>query len=225
MAVFTILALNKTTPQFEARPAGNSYLLPVDVETTTGVINSGVADGATANAFVLNSSNALSTAGANLLDIQNNSVRKFAVDKDGKLLISDISAAQPTTIYARYGELYLLYDNTSNSGVKISANTVIGLGASLTLSTLLNYGTPSTITIQGASINANNLSGGDLNLFGQDGGTTAANNNSGGDVVIRGGTGYGTGKVGNIIMATLPTADPLVTGALWNSAGTLKISP
>lgn len=41
----------------------------------------------------------------------------------------------------------------------------------------------------------------------------------------------GTGEVqisptgGRIIMATLPIADPGVPGALWNSAGTLKISP
>ena len=47
---------------------------------------------------------------------------------------------------------------------------------------------------------------------------------NGGNVTIRGGTGYGTGRNGLIVMDNLPTANPLVAGALWNNAGVLSIS-
>ena len=31
-------------------------------------------------------------------------------------------------------------------------------------------------------------------------------------------------KLGNNIVVTLPTADPHIVGALWNSSGTVKVS-
>lgn len=43
----------------------------------------------------------------------------------------------------------------------------------------------------------------------------------GGDVSIAAGSG---GSSGNVLVSGLPTADPHVADALWNSAGTLKIS-
>ena len=57
------------------------------------------------------------------------------------------------------------------------------------------------------------------------GGTASSSGNwNGGNIYLNGGTKNGTGVVGNIIMNTLPTSSPGVTGALWNDAGTLKIS-
>lgn len=35
----------------------------------------------------------------------------------------------------------------------------------------------------------------------------------------------GSGNFGVIVLQNLPTADPGISGALWNSSGTLKISP
>ena len=52
---------------------------------TTGVITSEVANGASAVAFTLDSDNALSTAGAKLLSVTNNSVEKASIDKDGAI--------------------------------------------------------------------------------------------------------------------------------------------
>jgi hypothetical protein len=48
--------------------------------------------------------------------------------------------------------------------------------------------------------------------------------NTGGNLLIRGGAGSNGGADGLVIMDNLPTANPLVTGALWNNAGVLSIS-
>jgi hypothetical protein len=48
--------------------------------------------------------------------------------------------------------------------------------------------------------------------------------NAGGNLLIRGGAGSNGGADGLVIMDNLPTANPLVTGALWNNAGVLSIS-
>lgn len=45
------------------------------------------------------------------------------------------------------------------------------------------------------------------------------------DVTVQAAFGGAAGVDGNIILLHLPTSDPGVSGALWNSAGTLKISP
>lgn len=70
--------------------------------------------------------------------------------------------------------------------------------------------------------------GGDANVTGRDGGTSVSGvGGDGGDVYLTPGTGGvgggGNGVDGNIIMS-LPTSDPGVVGALWNDAGTVKIS-
>ncbi|PIT93044.1 MAG: hypothetical protein COU06_02175, partial [Candidatus Harrisonbacteria bacterium CG10_big_fil_rev_8_21_14_0_10_38_8] len=62
----------------------------------TGVLVSGVADGATAKAFTLNSV-ALSTSGAKLLSLQNNGTEKASVDKDGNLYLGGLTTAYLTT--------------------------------------------------------------------------------------------------------------------------------
>ena len=73
--------------------------------------------------------------------------------------------------------------------------------------------------------------GGSLTLKAGAGGyeTAAGNQNGkgqGGDVIIQAGAagGYTGKRDGQIILPTLPTADPGVPGALWNDSGTLKLS-
>lgn len=63
--------------------------------------------------------------------------------------------------------------------------------------------------------------GGPLILRGGDGGATSGN---GGYIDIRPGSAGGGGSIGLVMMSLLPTSDPAVTGALWNDAGTMKIS-
>lgn len=63
--------------------------------------------------------------------------------------------------------------------------------------------------------------GGTLNLWG---GTAAAGTGDGGNVIIQAGASAG-GNAGNIIMSSLPTVDPGVSGALWNNLGIINISP
>lgn len=61
--------------------------------------------------------------------------------------------------------------------------------------------------------------GGDVSLLGGFNSSTG----KGGDISIMAGNSL-EGTPGNILMTAIPTADPHVVGALWNSAGTLKIS-
>lgn len=70
----------------------------------------------------------------------------------------------------------------------------------------------------------NVIAGGQINITGGNGASASSGNARGGDVVIRGGTGYGTGRVGLVMMTNLPTSNPAVSGAIWNDAGTLRIS-
>jgi hypothetical protein len=68
-------------------------------------------------------------------------------------------------------------------------------------------------------------SGGALKIIGANGASASSGAANGGDVTIRGGTGYGTGRNGVIIMDTLPTSSAgLPTGALWNNGGVLNIA-
>ena len=66
--------------------------------------------------------------------------------------------------------------------------------------------------------------GADLDISGGNGGSSSTGDAHGGNVIISGGTGYGTGHDGYVILGNLPTSDPGVTGALWNDLGTLRIS-
>ncbi len=72
---------------------------------------------------------------------------------------------------------------------------------------------------------ANNLAnstGGQVHIKSGDAANNS-NNAPGGDLKLEGGNGGGTGRDGQIIVI-VPTSDPLVAGALWNSSGTLKVS-
>lgn len=69
-----------------------------------------------------------------------------------------------------------------------------------------------------------NLIGGHVFVTGGAGASASSGAANGGDVTIRGGTGYGTGRNGLIVMDNLPTSNPAVAGALWNNAGVLSVS-
>ena len=64
--------------------------------------------------------------------------------------------------------------------------------------------------------------GGQVNVTGGAGSGTG--NSTGGDVVIQGGAKSGSGTVGNVLVPTLPTADPYVVGALWANSGIVTVS-
>jgi hypothetical protein len=64
----------------------------------TGVIRSGVANGASAIAHTLDTGVAFSTAGAKLLSVKNNGTEKAAIDKDGTLtLVTPLARDQIAT--------------------------------------------------------------------------------------------------------------------------------
>ncbi len=89
----------------------------------------------------------------------------------------------------------------------------------------------------GGSGAPNGGNGGDVILTSGWGGDTSGNagniqinprpgNNEGsaGSLLVTLGAGAGAGTAGHFVIAGLPTADPHVVGALWNNAGTVKIS-
>lgn len=83
------------------------------------------------------------------------------------------------------------------------------------------------VTLQGGNGNVAG-GGGRINIYGGSGATDGAGGDGpGGDILLSPGTRGGvTGRNGLVIFDPdmLPTADPHVNGAAWNSAGTLKIS-
>lgn len=62
----------------------------IQTATTTMRMLSGVADGASALAYKLDTTNSLTTNGAALLSVQNATVEKFSIDKSGNLLIQGV---------------------------------------------------------------------------------------------------------------------------------------
>lgn len=64
--------------------------------------------------------------------------------------------------------------------------------------------------------------GGTARVYG--GAAEGGGNGDGGDVHLRPGNAAGSGRAGLVIIETLPVIDPEVVNALWNDAGTLKVS-
>lgn len=55
-------------------------------------------------------------------------------------------------------------------------------------------------------------------------GGLAGSGGGGGDVVIAGGGTLSGGSTGQVIMPSLPTSDPVISGALYISSGVVKVS-
>ncbi|MFH2085857.1 MAG: phage integrase N-terminal SAM-like domain-containing protein, partial [bacterium] len=85
--------------------------------SNTGVLTSGVADGATAIAYTLNTINALSTPGSKLLSLQNQGTEKFYIDANGNLYTSG-------TILSGNGQGMLM---TNKSGGTVAARSLVVL--------------------------------------------------------------------------------------------------
>lgn len=62
-----------------------------DVNLGLGKLTSNVADGASAIGFILNTTNTFSTAGANLLQLQNATTAKYTIDKGGVWTLGEIN--------------------------------------------------------------------------------------------------------------------------------------
>lgn len=76
---------------------GGAKTLANDLTLTTGVLASGVANGASAIGLKVNTPS-YTTAGAKLLSLQNNSVEKFSVDKDGVGVFASSLTAHDLTL-------------------------------------------------------------------------------------------------------------------------------
>ena len=86
-------------------------------------ITSQVADGATAVAFTLNNTNALGTAGAKLLSLQNAGTEEVAIDKGGKIFTNSIGAISASSL-SLYGAPT---SNGSAIGTSLGSSTVLSM--------------------------------------------------------------------------------------------------
>lgn len=173
-----------------------------------------------------------------LLSLKNNGIEHFKVDANGKLHI-DTTQANNATIESTNGglvvtgnEIVILGDNGFSRGSSTLNKSELVFGSvdnSSIYPFIHNSGTVAAdllVRAAHAPVNAGNgTTGGQLTLSGGDGAANAATNSDGGDLVLSGGAKVGTGSDGLIVLRNLPTADPLVTDAIWNDVGTLKISP
>lgn len=232
MAEREIIALTEGTPQLEAGQSGDTYLLPRDLAMTTGVIESKVADGATAVAFTFDTANALSTSGAKAFS--------FASNGSEILSFSPYNASlQATELSGEYG---WKIEGESGAG---TGYTKLYTGDSSTWYEVFTVYRNATFALTpklrlGGYFSRNDISGpqdGTMTLNSDDDdGATAVGfvfdtektfSTSGAKLVSF--KNNSTEKAymdldGNLVMPNLPTSDPTVAGALWNDSGTLKVS-
>jgi hypothetical protein len=69
-----------------------------------------------------------------------------------------------------------------------------------------------------------NLVGGSVTFKAGNGASSSLGNAHGGNLILGGGIGYGTGHNGYVVLADIPTSNPMVAGAIWNLAGVLQLS-
>lgn len=258
MAKREVITLNESTPQLEAPQTGDTYLLPRDTASTTGVFTSEVADGASAEAFSFDSENALSTSGAKIVSYQNNGTEKACIDKDGVGSFGGVGSGAEIRIGKFNAEIEGLYAGNVRNSIRLSnTNSITMKTKDLYINDVLNpsivggqsESTFETFTVRAAKARevgvykdmpGNDIHllasdamdqdsgtgevGGDALLSGGDGSSNGTGDAHGGNVTITGGTGYGTGHDGYVMMTNLPTSDPGVTGALWNNSGVLTVS-
>ncbi|MCK5610965.1 hypothetical protein KAR91_54335 [Candidatus Pacearchaeota archaeon] len=181
------------------------------------------AGGTTFTAIKMDVTDIASAAGSNLMDLLVNSASKFRVDKAANLFMSGFARAINTQATAPLAPAALNLSALSQDALRFSNDrditvTSFPLGADAApfdISLIAQAALPAATT---------NLIGADLNINGGAGASGSAGLASGGNVSIDGGAAFGTGVVGNIIMASLPTSDPAVTGALWNNSNVMNIS-
>jgi len=117
--------LGLSDARWEFKAGSSTYLMVIghagDVALAIGSLKSNVADGASAIGFTLDTNNAFSTSGALLFSVQNNSSEKFAVDKDGKVLIqgTQVLTTQQSAV-ADAAAVTTVGSNTGTSGAGLS---------------------------------------------------------------------------------------------------------
>ena len=120
-------------------------------------------------------------------------------------------------------------DEVDENGVRSGGNIQLSAGSGSTA--FEGSGGPVDIA---AGVGAGAGQGGHVSLAGGsaqngNGGTITiaagdSTDGAGGDIEINAGNAFSSGTKGNVFIFALPTADPHVANALWNNAGTLKIS-
>jgi hypothetical protein len=148
-----------------AQTFGGAKTFAAATTLTTGVVNSSVADGASAVAFELDTA-ALSTAGTKMVSFRNNNVEKLAIDKDGMLRGTFATPQFVDLSYAgngvwvgtgsNLGGSVVLGDNNGRSYLE-ATSAAINIGSSLNPTVKLvmrssdSTGTPGNATINRAS--------------------------------------------------------------------------
>lgn len=160
-----------------------------------------------------------------------------------------LSAAYITTISAKYGSglhgdlqigeaaaqsVYFLNTGAAPSpasmsayyrGLKFGRSTV---SAQIDFVTRVDDTATAAFSIIGNAANASattNLVGGAITISAGNGASGSSGDAHGGNLNLSGGTGYGTGHHGYIVMSNLPTSSAgLPAGALWNNSGVLTVA-
>lgn len=211
------------------------------------VLKSNVADGASAVAFEFDTLNAYATAGAKLATWKNNGVEKTYMAYDGRIVAQELAAApcyafssnvntgwgmqlgsRPALFYNgsvvyEYTGHHIFTGSVYTTGdYKFSGGSfaVYSGGAFFVQGRDSSTAAGGKLTVRGGTPATGN-DGGELALIG---GAGVGTNQNGGNITLTGGSGVGTGHAGYILMTNLPTADPLVAGALWNNSGVLTVS-
>jgi hypothetical protein len=146
-----------------AQTLAGAKTLANDLTLATGVVNSSVADGASAVAHEFDTAT-LSTAGAKIASFRNANSEKLAIDKDGKLLGT---FATPQTIDMSYGGNGIKFSSGSGSGggfyftdrfdnvfaevQSFSLNLATAQGGIIKFNATDSTGTPGNATINKAS--------------------------------------------------------------------------
>lgn len=158
--------------------------------------------------------------------------------------VQDLIAGRNVSGQAFYSSTGIIYNNGAAAGLSVYGNTSTAEGASLILgrdsagdrasfhleggSTQGGDNAPTVSSIRGANARSSavtNLVGGDVTIAGGSGASGSAGNAHGGNLYLRGGTKFGTGHTGYVLMDNLPTsAAGLPTGALWNNSGVVTVA-
>jgi len=219
-----------------------------------GGTQSEVADGASAVAFDYDTDATYSTTGAKLASWSNNGTEEYSMGFDFSegFIVGPNATMDAVKIFStgNFGTIrcgyrgtgssndYMVLQGTSNQGscyfagllgspgIHAKGDNLLVVGntdPTGAATVVLSYNSASEFTnTLKADHNANRDRDGTTLAI--EGGAGGATDRSGGDLSFDGGTATGSGTVGNIIMATLPTSDPTIAGALWNNSNVLNIS-
>jgi hypothetical protein len=109
-----------------AQTLAGAKTLANDATLTTGVVNSSVANGASAVGFELDTTNSFSTAGAKLVSFRNANTEKAYVDKDGRFAADGSAGGFVQTGTTAQG-LIFSGSNTVVTGAIVYINTPAGV--------------------------------------------------------------------------------------------------